>query len=377
MLRRTAEVAAFALLVSPAAALAQAGQDRSAAIGEARAAVARGDNAAAIARLEGARAAWPSDPEILRLLGSAYAYAQRHREAIETLRAAQALAPGDLDIRTALARAYLWSGDRVAARRELAAIEARDPGNAEVVAIRRQLAQPDAERARPRGGIFAAQSIAWVSLDNGPDRTWWTTTLGAFAPIAPGTTFSLEAEREDRGFAVDTHLLARIDHQFSSGWRGYVAVAATPGADFREQWSARGGMEADIGRRVTLLADVRHADYGQTQVTAVEPGIRFAVPALRSSATLRMVNLWDEQGAHRSGWSARLDTETRGGTALFAGVASYPDTEAGITRRVRSAFLGAAIPVSAGVTIRATGQYERRVDTYTRKGLSLGLQLRL
>ena len=62
---------------------------------------------------------------------------------------------------------------------------------------------------------------------------------------------------------------------------------------------------------------------------------------------------------------------------LFAGVASYPDTEAGITRRVRSAFVGAAIPVSADVTIRATGEYERRIDTYTRKGLSLGLQLRL
>jgi hypothetical protein len=58
-------------------------------------------------------------------------------------------------------------------------------------------------------------------------------------------------------------------------------------------------------------------------------------------------------------------------------VASYPDTEAGITRRVRSVFLGAAVPVSEVVTIRATGEYERRVDSYTRKGVSLGLQLRL
>jgi YaiO family outer membrane protein len=376
--RRTAEAAALlALLASPAAAFPQTGADREATIAEARAAVERRDNAAAIVRLEAASVAWPNDPEILRLLGSAYAYAQRHREAIATLHAAQALAPEDLDIRAALARAYLWSGDRDAARRELAAIEARDPGNAELAAIRNQLASPQGERATVRPGVFASQSVARVALDNGPDRTWWTTTLGAFAPIARGTSISVEAEREDRGLAVDTHLLARVDHQFSSRWRGYLAAAATPEADFREQWSVRGGIEADIGRRVTLLADVRHADYGQTQVTAVEPGIRFGLPPLRSSATLRMINLWDEQGEHRSGWSARLDTETRSGAGLFAGVASYPDTEAGITRRVRSVFVGAAVPVSADVTIRATAEYERRVDTYTRKGLSLGLQLRL
>ncbi|MDP5277944.1 YaiO family outer membrane beta-barrel protein [Sphingomonas sp. DG1-23] len=378
MFRRTAEGAALlALLASSATAFAQIGADRETTISEARAAIARGDKAAAIARLEAASIAWPNDPEVLRLLGSAYAYAQRYREAIATLRAAQVLAPEDLDIRAALARAHLWSGDRDAARRELAAIEARDPGNADLAAIRNQLALPQGERATTRRGVFASQSVARVTPDNRPDRTWWTTTLGAFGPIARGTTLSVEAEREDRGVAVDTHLLARVDHQFSPGWRGYLTAAATPEADFREQWSIRGGIEADMSRRVTLLADVRHADYGQTQVTAVEPGIRFGVPALRSSATLRMINLWDERGEHRSGWSARVDTGTRSGAGLFAGVASYPDTEAGITRRVRSVFAGAAIPVSADVTIRATGEYERRVDTYTRKGLSVGLQLRL
>lgn len=379
MSRRTAEASvAFLLCSAPVAAFAQlAPADREAAIADARAAVARGDNAAAIARLEGARAVLPNDPEILRLLGSAYAYAQRHAEAIATLRQARALAPEDLDIRAALARAYLWSGDREAARSELAAIEARDPANAELAAIRGQLARAEGgEPAAPRRGVFANQGVARVSLDNGPDRTWWSTTLGAFGQVARGTTLSFEGEREDRGTAVDTHLLARIDQQFSPGWRGHVAATVTPGADFREKWSIRGGLEADVGR-VTLLADARHADYGTTQVTAVEPGVRVGVPALRSSATLRMINLWDEQGDHRSGWSARIDTETRGGTTLFGGVASYPDTEAGITRRVRSVFLGAAVPVSEVVTIRATGEYERRVDSYTRKGVSLGLQLRL
>jgi YaiO family outer membrane protein len=380
VLRRTAEAAAALLLTAaPVAALGQiAPVDREAAIADARAAVTRGDNAAAIARLEGARGALPNDPEILRLLGSTYGYAQRYGEAIATLRQARAMAPEDLDIRAALARVYLWSGDRDAARSELAVIEARDPANAELAAIRGQLARAEGDQpVRPRRGVFANQGVARVSLDNGPDRTWWTTTFGAFGEVARGTTLSFEGEREDRGTAVDTHLLARIDQQFSRALRGHVAAAITPKADFREQWSLRGGLEADVGGRVTLLADARHADYGAIQATSVEPGVRVGVPALRSSATLRMINLWDERGDHRSGWSARIDTETRGGTALFGGVASYPDTEAGITRRVRSAFLGASVPVSDGVTIRATGEYERRIDSYTRKGVSLGLQLRL
>lgn len=380
MSRRTAEAAAALLLcTTPVAAFAQtASGNREAAIADARAAVTRGDNATAIARLEGARTAHPGDPEVLRLLGSAYAYAQRYDQAIATLREARALAPEDLDIRAALARAHLWSGDRDAARSELAAIEARDPANAELAAIRGQLARVENDQPfRPRRGVFANQGVARVSLDNGPGRTWSTTTLGAFGQVGRGTNLSFEGEREDRGTAVDTHLLARIDQQFSKSWRGHIAAAVTPGADFREQWSIRGGLEADVGRRVTLLADVRHADYGTTQVTMFEPGVRVGVPALRSSATLRMSNLWDEQGEHRSGWSARIDTETRGGTVLFGGAASYPDTEAGITRRVRSAFLGAVVPVSERLTIRATGEYERRLDSYTRKGASLGLQLRL
>lgn len=360
-------------------ALAQAGPaDRETAIADARAATARGDNVAAIARLERARAVWPDDAEILRLLGSAYGYAGRYPEAIATLLQAKAIAEADLDIRTALTRVYLWSGNLEAARRELEAIEVRDPANAEMNEIRRQLARrDDGPAAGSRSGVFANQGVAAVSLDRGSERTWWTTTLGAFGEVAPGTTLTFEGEREDRGLAIDTHMLARIDQQLSPSWRGYVALAATPKADFREHWSVRGGIEADLGQQVTLLADARHADYGSAQVTAVEPGLRVRSPALRSSVSIRMINLWEEQGNHRSGWSGRLDVEMEGESALFAGAASYPDTEAGVTRRVHSVFAGAAVPIAKNMVVRVTAEYERRIDSYTRKGLSLGLQLRL
>lgn len=378
-MRPRAEALALALLAPVAAHAQDAPVDRAAAIAEARAAIGRDDFPAAIAALERARAALPDDPEILRLLGSAYAFDKRYDAAIPTLERARGLAPEDLDIRAALARAYLWSGRKADALREVAAIEQRDPGNGDAAAIRKQASEPavapDAPRART-AGITLAQAVAGVSLASGTKRTWWTTTVGAYAEMARGATLSAEVEREDREVAVDTHLLARIDYRFSAGLRGYLAAGATPEASFREKWSVRGGIEADVLPNLTLGADVRHASYGIANVTAAEPLVRLRVPALRGSATVRMINLWDETGTHRSGWSGRLDTELRDGSLLFAGAATYPDTEAGITRRVRSAYLGAAVPVAERVTLRATGEYERRTASYTRRSLTLGVQLR-
>nr|WP_246352358.1 YaiO family outer membrane beta-barrel protein [Sphingomonas xinjiangensis] len=365
--------------------LRQSGQDlRNSALAEARAANGRGDYNAAILRLQRLQADYPRDAEVLRVLGSSYAYARRFEEAIATLRQAQALAPEDLDIRAALARAYAWSGNKAAAEAELTAVEARDPANADAAAIRVQLATPSdvvatgaPNVAYGRPGIYANQAVARVSLDRGAHSTWWNTTVGAFGTVLPGTTVSAEVEREDRSGTVDTRLTARADQRFTASLRGYLGLAATPHADFRERWSVRGGLEFDLLGPLTLLMDARHADYGDVQVTAIDPGFRFASRGLRSSATLQMINLWDEQGNHRSGWSGRIDTEAGDGLRFFFGGATYPETEAGITRQVRSAFLGTAVPLSERLSLRATGEYERRVDTYTRKSLSLGLQLRL
>ena len=376
---RIAEALALAALVPAAAHGQTAPVDRGVAIAEARAALGRGQTKAAISQLERTRAAYPDDPEILRLLGSAYAFDRRYDAAIATLERARFLAPADLDIRAALARAYLWANRRSEASHEVDTIEQRDPTNPDIAPIRAQLAAPVAEAApRVRNiGLALSQSASGVELDSGPERTWWTTTVGIFSGVAEGATLGAEIEREDREVAVDTRLIARLDYRFSPQWRGYLAAGGTPDADFRERWSLRGGMEADVLPNLTLGADLRHANYGGPHITAIEPMARLRVPALDSSATVRMINLWDETGTHRSGWSARLDTELDDGSLLFAGAATYPDTEVGITRRVRSVFLGAALPVTAHVTLRGTGEYERRSASYTRKSLTLGLQLRL
>ena len=359
-----------------AAAQAEAPADRAAVIASARAAIARQDYAAAIALLDSARAASPRDPEILRLLGSAYAYAHRYPEAIATLTRAETLAPADLDIKAALARAYLWSGDHAAARREVAAIAASAPDNEDARQIGAQIDRASAAPSSGGIGVAIAVSLSRVDLAGGRDRTWSTTTVAVFGKVAPDTTLALQAEREDRQTAIDTRLEARIDQRFGGGISGHVAISGTPNADFRERFGIAAGIEATLTPRLTLLADVRHADYGGARVTAFEPGFRFTLPAAGTSLSARMINLWDESGTHRTGVTGRIDKEFAGGVTLYAGAATYPDTEAGVTRQVDAAFAGGAFPLSARVTLRAGVDYERRRASYTRKGASLGLQLK-
>lgn len=355
--------------------------DRAALIAQANAARAAQDFKRAIAILEPARAADPNDVEILRLLGTSYAFDKRYDDAIATLTRARDLAPDDLDVRAALARSYLWSGRRAEAQIELAAIATRDPNNADAAALRRQLAPPApdkqaADAPARRHGAALWSEVSGVSLASGASQTWWTIGGSAYTQIGAGTSISGEVEREARQSRVDTHLQARIDQQFSPGLRGYLAVGGTPDANFREKWSVRGGIEADVVKGFTLLADARHADYGTVAITAFEPGARVTVSPIRTAVTIRMINLWDERDTHRSGWSGRIDSDLGHGAMLFAGAATYPDTEAGITRRMRSVFGGIAVPVARAITLRLTVDHDDRVDSYRRTGGTLGLQFR-
>lgn len=368
-------VLACAMMVAMASsAQAAPGASREALVSAAEAAMARQDDAAAIALLQQADADFPNDAEILRLLGTAHARAGHYPPAIAALQRAKTLAPADNDIGAALARAYLWAGDRKAAEQEVAAIEQRSPQNADAAAIRQQLRAEAASAARSRFGLAVAQGFSHVSFANRPGQTWATTTLAVYGHVGTGTTLALAGEREDRQTFIDTRIEGRIDQRISPHLRTYVAFAGTPHADFREKWGVSGGVEADVTPYATLIADVRHAEYRDVSATSFLPGIRLTAAKMGLSATVRMINLWDEQGTHRTGVSGRMDGTLRGGATLYAGAATYPDTEAGITRQVHSLFLGGTVPLAERITLRAGLDYDRRRATYTRKGGSIGLQ---
>jgi hypothetical protein len=107
----------------------------------------------------------------------------------------------------------------------------------------------------------------------------------------------------------------------------------------------------------------------------IEPGLRVTWDHGRWATQLRSINLFQET-RHRSGWSGRIERVLPGDGLMFAGAATYPDTEAGITRRVRGGYMGVALPIADVLTLRLTADGERRVATYDRFGLTVGLTWR-
>ena len=332
-----------------------------------------GDFPRAIAILETQQHARPEDPTVLRLLGSTYAFAGRYSEAIATLTRAHSLAPRDSDISLALGRAYLWSGNYRAARETADAISANDPGNAELPALVQSIdrARSGDPGASPRPLIGLSQSVSDVRIGGGHSR-WYETTATLAIPLSRRLTVSWQADREERATSTDTVLHMRVDRRFGAGAVGYLAISGTPNANFRERWGLRGGGEILVARPVALSIDLRYADYGTTTIAVAEPGIRLRTPDDRFSLAIKSINLWGEAQRHQSGWSLRGEAQPIGPVRLFGGGASYPDTEAGITRRVRSVFAGAMAPVDARLALRLTVEHEVRVASYTRNSAILG-----
>ena len=323
----------------------------------------------AIALLERMALNRPSDANIRRLLGGAYASAGRYGDARRILAEAQRLAPQDNDIRLARARVELWSDNRGRARSLLQEVAEREPDNRELAEVKAAVERAEGPVRGP--GLALAQTIAPVRFADGSRRTWSTTTLSGDIGLDARTRLSADIEHEDRGLAHDTRLAARLDRRMAYG-SAYLAGAVTPHADFREQWSIQGGGEVQLTSQVMATLDVRHADYGTTTSNAVTPGVRFAPADHKTSLWLRSINLWNA-GEHQNGWSARLDHTPSDALQLFAGAATYPDTEAGVTRRVKSVYAGGAVALSKNLTLRLTADREHRAQSYRRTGFTVGV----
>lgn len=322
---------------------------------------------------------WPNNPTILRILGGCYAAKGDFETAHVTLEKAHALSPEDTDIIVAQSRAYLWSGDIVRARTYLDAAMAISPDNSDI----RELAGAilAAERADDSSNVRAPQFTlvhTWSDISiRSVDRDWHQTNAAIALPVSADTTLTADIDHEDREIANDTRITGRIDRKVGSATGLYASFSVTPDSDFREKWQVRTGAQTILGGNVIALLELRHAEYRLTNVTVAEPGLGLQTSDGRYSLTLRSINLWAEQNRHRSGWATRATADLPTGPRISIGGATYPDTEAGITRRVRSAFATGAFPLNSRLTLRAGVDFERRVQTYKRTGFSLGLTWKL
>jgi YaiO family outer membrane protein len=328
---------------------------------------------AQIGDLEARSREQPQDPTILRLLGARYAAARRYDEAAAVLARAQALAPHDQDIALARARVALWSGHFDEALAIVDGVAVAEPQNPEVPQVRASILA--ARRQAPGVGVSASAGISRVS-SRGFKRDWKEAALGLDAAMGRHSRMAVDVGHFDRSGVADTRFGTRLDRKIGQHASAYIGASWTPNADFLEQWSLRGGGEIRVSPKLSVTLDGRHAVYGTGAVNALEPGLRLQTTDGRLAISARSINLWDETGRHRLGWSARADVVATHGVLLFAGAASYPDTEAGVTRRVDSFFAGGDVGLTRSLSLRISVDRERRVDSYRRTGLIVALRWR-
>jgi YaiO family outer membrane protein len=362
-----ATLIAFSLLAaSPASA-----QSDDPALASALAAREAGRTQEAVERFEALARGRPNDPTILRLLGNSYAAAAKYGQAAATLATAQCLAPGDRDIALARARVALWMGRPKLATAIADAVSAAEPTNPELPALRTSIAAAKVHTGQV--GLTIAQGVSRVTLRAGK-RTWTETVVAGNFDIARATILTGEVEHFDRGRQSDTRGGLRVDTRLTPGLRAYFGASATPSADFRERWAIRGGGEASIDARFTATLEVSYAKYEQAGIIAIAPGMRWITHDARIAVALRSINLIDNTGKLRTGAGGQIDWAMSAGMRLLAGGARYSDAEAGVVRRVDSVFAGAHMTLTKALTVRLTIDHDRRVTTYRRTGISVGLR---
>jgi YaiO family outer membrane protein len=225
--------------------------------------------------------------------------------------------------------------------------------------------------------LYAAGGTTHVQYAGTSLSTQWRSfTLGAVAPLRRAA-LSIEGNAERRSGTTDARLAAQLDTPLGPHLSGYAALAVTPGAHFRENWSLAGGLDWAVGKRVGLTLDARHANYATGAFTSLTPALRITPKAAPLEVSAQWINLWDPGGRHWQGWSLKAAYDLSDRARLVAGYASYPDVEAGVARTMRSAFAGATVPLGQRLTLRLTVNRDNRAGSYAGTGVMLGLSWRL
>jgi YaiO family outer membrane protein len=316
----------------------------------------------------------PSDTGLMRELAAAQAAAGRYSEALATIERAQSLAPLDNDIALARARILFWAGRRAEAEAQADIVRVRAPGYPDLDTLDTALVASGKERPN-RSGISLSAGFAKVDLGAGQSQTWETLAVSGFASVDSMTSVAASIEHERR-VSNDSRLLVMATHaRGASEFR--IGASYTPNADFKERWGVQAGADFRIHPNLTLLSDLRYADYANISVWSVIPGVRIHNDDQSQSLAIRLISISPSDSDTRFGASARYDVDVTQSFRLFGGLASYPDTEAGITRQLRSAFGGASVMLADDISLIATTEYDRREQSYTRKAVNLALIFRL
>ena len=327
-----------------------------------------------VSELQARLLADPANSDLMRQLASAQAAASKFEEALATIDRTSTLAPADNDIALARARILLWSGRFDEARAQVNLVRIRAPEYPELDEVQTAIQMASVRKGR-QSGIALSAGIAGVDLAGGGSQGWESLTISAFTPLGLQNTLAASVEYEVRQ-ASDTRLSLSLAHNAAS-FEIRLGASLTPDADFKEKWGLQAGADYQVHSNVVVISDVRYSRYDNLSVVSAVPGIRLQTADAAHALAVRLISIFRSDGDSGVGASARYDGEVGNSFRIFAGAASYPDTEAGITRQLRSAFAGVSLPLSDQISLNLTGEYDRRERSYTRKAMNLTLIVRL
>lgn len=359
---------ALALAISPIAtahAQAMPADTYQAAVAARRA----GDAASAVALLTPLIAANPRNADAQVQMGFAQ-LALGALDAAETaFSAALAVAPDYDDARIGLARVAQRRGDRAGALRVL---ESVDPTHPDLAPLRHQLADTPAPR---RWQMDVEAAYSWV---DGPQPDWRELAAQIRGPVSEATKIGARIEYARRFDRNDVYGEMQLDTRLSDAARIYATLGATPDADFKPEWQVGlgGALRINAGPYATVATiDARQARYAVGDVQSIAPGIEQYIDG-HFWITARWINLFDENGHHRSGYLVRGDLQPTDAFRVFLGFSDAPDTDEGIVVDVRSLFGGVNVDIGGGHVLRLSIAHDNRATGPDRTQLTMGFGLR-
>lgn len=295
-------------------------------------------------------------------------------EAEKSIDQAHALEPANRDIQIARANILLWLGKPEEAAAQANAVRMADPSYPGLFEFDAALSRQGQHTTEP--GLLSVTAVfgrAGLKFASGRKTSWKNAVIAAAFGRREGAilTAEIDAERREQ---TDVRFAARVTARTASG-AVYLGAGITPQAAFRDDWRIEAGGNAALARDLQGSMGLRIAHFGTGVTTAIEPGVTYNLsPSL--SAGVRMINLLDEQGHYRAGGAFRVDHQTTEAGTVFAAMARYPDTEAGITRTLQAYSLGATWALNPHWRLRVAAANETRQSSYRNRSVNIGLEYR-
>lgn len=321
-----------------------------------------GRPAEAVPKLEQVLAVRPDDVDARLNLGLALLALGRLDAAEAAFLDVTRRAPAYVDAWVGLARTWQRRGDLPAARRASSEAARLAPGDRDVLALQVSLEPPPVWRLD--------MGVARSRLSGGlPD--WTEMRVSVSHRLGEDWSAGAGLEVTERFDNTDVYVEARLDRTIDGGGV-YLALGGAPDADYRPEIAFAAGGQVGLTSRISATMDASVAQYPGGTVIGLHPGVQVNLPGDRVQLSARWINVRDENGVHRSGYTALARWQATDRAAIRAGYADAPESSEGATVDVRAWNIGADLDLTDRLTLRVGLLSEER-GAYDRSELSLGL----